>query len=489
MVSFLVLFILNSAGSSGAASMLEGLTSFQESLTGWVDKVEDLEQRFSAVENDLEVKDKQLAEINSSLSKIEDLLSKLDSKIIVVQNMRSVAGLKKTLKSYEDTLDVFKKRFAEMAKRLEDQEVKISVLEKVYATAQNPVQTMMSELDQQNKRINVLADKVENQDKSLLVITEGIKKSKTPSEDIEKKIEEFNTRLTGLESDAISMRDTVAQKGHGTGTGEDAGSHATESTDHVVAGHQAESHDAGAHRQESQEMEGYIDIGMGFFVKDLKFSSFGSSCRVDGEMVNKSERYYSSADFVLKVFNNVGRQLGGHSFSIIALNQDHKKVFQEILTGVNEKEITNYTLYYAKMSSLLAKGEEELKMLERKHEGLVAEEAGRGSHKEKNGEREKPQVSKGFEDVGNGLYIGNVTFSVFGSSSSVAGVIQNHSDTDIDSASFLMKVFSKSYGMIVSLDFSVRRLDAGSSKPFEEILTGVQPTDIDRYEVTVKGSY
>ncbi|MCP5003238.1 MAG: hypothetical protein GY941_04695 [Planctomycetes bacterium] len=496
--SLSVLFVLNCAGLSSAASMLEDLNNFQESLSGWVEKIEQLENRSSAVEKDLEIKDQQLSEINNTLSSIEGLLSKLDSRVTKVQNMRSVEGVKKALQSFDDALDIFKKRFAEMAKRLEDYEVKVSVLEKVYATAQNPVETVVRELDKQQEIINALSEKVDTQNKSLFMIKEDVNKNKTPSEDLEHKIEEFHERLADLESGTVMRKkDTVVHKGHGTETkgapSHTADAHDTEAKGHEVTGHESghktDRHDTAAHKQDSHEMVGYIDIGMGFFIKDLKFASFGSSCRAGGEMVNKSETYYSTADFVIRVFNNVGKQLGGQDFSIIGFGQRQSKIFDEILTGVNEEEITNYTLYYAKMPSLLARGEGELKMFEREHKGLVTEEAERDLHKENRGEKEEPKVSKGYEDIGNGFSVENVTFSGFGSSSSVVGVIQNHSGADINRASFLMKVFSKEYGLITTVDFSVRHIPEGGSKEFEEIIAGVRPTEIDRHEVTFKDSY
>jgi hypothetical protein len=96
---------------------------------------------------------------------------------------------------------------------------------------------------------------------------------------------------------------------------------------------------------------------------------------------------------------------------------------------------------------------------------------------------------EGFEGIGNGFYVGNVSFDGFGSSSTVTGNIKNNSESDFYSASFVMKVYSKTYGMITSLDFSVRSIKRGDTKTFEEIITGVQPVDIDRYEVTFKSSY
>jgi hypothetical protein len=43
--------------------------------------------------------------------------------------------------------------------------------------------------------------------------------------------------------------------------------------------------------------------------------------------------------------------------------------------------------------------------------------------------------------------------------------------------------------MITSFDFSVRRIKSGETKSFEEIIAGVNPVDIGRYEITVKSSY
>ena len=488
--SILALSLFCFIGSSaGAASMLEGLSSFQESLAGWVEKVESLEGKLSVLEKDLGAKDKKLTDIKSSLSNIESLLSKLDSKITKVEKTRSVQGVRESLKSYEDILDIFKERFAEMAKKLEDQEVKVAVLEKIYATAQNPVETLLREMDKQKESINALAEKVDTQDKSLLVITEDFKKSKTPSETLEKRIKELQTRLSGLESGTVK-RETglVATEAHGTDTTEEAShseSHAGESEAHTVAsrheikgGHSVKS---GTGKKESPDMKGYIDIGEGFFIKDVKFASFGSSCQVHGEIVNKSERYYSTADFTIQAFNNVGKLLGGYTFSIMGFGQGRKEIFEEILTGVKEDEVTTYALSF---------GKGEMKMVERAHEVLVADaEAHKDRHEVAKRDAEKKEALEGFEDIGNGIYLGNVAFSGFGSSSTVTGVVKNQSGKDFERAAFVMKIFSKEYGMITKLEFAIRRLKAGGSRHFEEIITGVGPTDIDRYEVAFKESY
>ena len=96
---------------------------------------------------------------------------------------------------------------------------------------------------------------------------------------------------------------------------------------------------------------------------------------------------------------------------------------------------------------------------------------------------------EGFKSVGNGFYAGKVSFSRFGSSSTVTGEIINNSKDDFSRSSFVMKIYSKNYGMITSFDFSVRQIKSGETKSFEEIIAGVNPVDIGRYEITVKSSY
>jgi len=96
---------------------------------------------------------------------------------------------------------------------------------------------------------------------------------------------------------------------------------------------------------------------------------------------------------------------------------------------------------------------------------------------------------EGLKSVGNGFYAGNVSFNGFGSSSTATGVIKNNSKNYFQNASFVMKIYSKAYGMITSFDFSVRRIKSGEMKTFEEIVAGVNPVDISRYEIAFKNSY
>jgi len=60
-----------------------------------------------------------------------------------------------------------------MAKRLEDQEVKTAVLERIYDTAQRPLENLMQAIDEQKEVINNLANRLDVQEKTLLAIEEG----------------------------------------------------------------------------------------------------------------------------------------------------------------------------------------------------------------------------------------------------------------------------------------------------------------------------
>jgi len=95
---------------------------------------------------------------------------------------------------------------------------------------------------------------------------------------------------------------------------------------------------------------------------------------------------------------------------------------------------------------------------------------------------------KGFENLGSGFFIRNVSFDSFGSSSTVTGEIKNNSKKDYNLATFVMKIYGN-YGMITDFDFSLRRLKSGDIKPFKEIITGVLPVDIAKHEIVLKKFY
>ena len=486
--TFALTFSLSSA--VGFSDILKDLDSFQKSLGDWVTQVDELNSRITSMESEKASREKQATEFNQGLANIENLLSDMDAKVERVANMSSLEGVEEIVESFEGTLNVFKKRFSKLANRLEDQEVKTAVLERMYKTANKPLDTLMQALDEQKSVINKLRDKLENQEGLILSMKESLQKQTSPDESLVSGIEELNSRLSKLESGVLVQQ---ALKEHGKPTeakhaAAPAGRHEThEETKHAAA--------PAGHHEEPQAHAGktdLIDIGEGLFVKNIKFEPFGSSAQISGEMVNKSDRDYGMADFKVQTYDNEKIPLGNQGFSIYGFNKGTTKPFEEIIVGVIPKEISKYSIYPARMSLVSDTGESTIKVIEREKAVAKVEtkEVAPDSLEDLLFEdKASPETLEGFKGVGNGFYAGNIAFNGFGSSSSVTGNIKNNSEENFYNASFIMKIYSKAYGMITSLDFSVRSINRGDTKAFEEIIAGVQPVDIDRYEITFKSSY
>ena len=523
------------SGAVGFSDILKDLEKFQNSLGDWVTQIDELNSRISNMEGDKVSSEKKAEELNQGLANIENLLSDMDAKVDRVANMSSLEGVKEIVKSFEGTLNVFKKRFSKLANRIEDQEVKTSVLERMYKTANKPLDTLMQAIDKQKSVIDKLGNKLEKQETLILSMKENLQKQTSPNESLVNEIEELNSRLSKIESGYVVQKKELAAEKHfaepDTHHGKtETDEHGTASTHHEKTGadtravasdthhekHVADAHAvhsethhkteekhvsaSGVHheeRKEHVEKTDLIDIGDGFFVKNIKFGSFGSSSQISGEIVNKSDSDHGMIDFKVQAYDKENIPLGIQEFAIYGFRKGITKSFEEIIVGVVPKAISKYSIYPARMPLVSDTGESTVKIIAMKSavaatkadetmglepdslEGLIFDEHATPT----------PKVLEGLEDVGNGFYAGNVSFNGFGSSSSVTGNIKNNLEKDFYSASFVIKVYSKAYGMITSLDFSVRNINGGDTKTFEEIITGVQAVDIDRYEIVFKSSY
>lgn len=477
------------SGTVGFSDILKDLDKFQQSLGDWVAQIEELNSRISNLEHDKTSREKRAAELNQSMANIEDLLSDMDAKVERVANMSSLKGVKEIVKSFEGTLNVFKRRFSKLANRIEDQEVKTSVLERIYKTANKPLNTLMKAIDEQKSVINKLGDKLDKQEELILSMKESLQKQTSPDESLVSGIEELNSRLSKLESGVLVQAATE----HGKHEEEKhAAAPARHHETHEEAIHVATA--VGHHEKPQTHVEktDLIDIGEGFSIKNIKFESFGSSSQIRGEIMNTSDRDHGMTDFEVQAYDSENTPLGGHRFSVYSFNKGTTKSFEEIIVGIRPREISKYSIYPARMPLVSETGESTIKIIEIKKAVAKAEIKEIAPDNLEDlifDEKASPEALEGFEGVGNGFYAGNVSFNSFGSSSSVTGDIKNNSENDFYNASFVMKVYSKDYGMITSLDFSVRSINSGDTKAFEEIITGVQPVNIDRYEITFKSSY
>ena len=174
---------------NGFSDILKDLKNFEESLSNWVVQTNELNKRLAELEGERDSREKQVADYNQGVADIGNLIVDLDAKVDQVSKMSSLKGVKDIVKSFEGTLDVFKQRFSEMAKRLEDQEVKTAVLERIYRTSQKPVETLISSIDEQKSVINKLTEKLEKQEKVILSMEESLKRQTSPAESSTKDID------------------------------------------------------------------------------------------------------------------------------------------------------------------------------------------------------------------------------------------------------------------------------------------------------------
>ncbi len=471
---------------NGFSDILKDLKNFEESLSDWVVQTSELSQRFSALESESGAREKQIADYHQSMADIGNLLTDLDAKVDKVAKMSSLEGVRDIVKSFEGTLDVFKKRFSQLAKRLEDQEVKTAVLERIYLTAQKPIDILIKATDEQTDIINKLTERLAKQEELILSMEESLKKQTSPDESLTEGIEERNARLSRLESGVIVQKKELKE----------ISKEVLEKTEaeKKVASLEVQPDKVKAPAKKVTEVDGYIDIGGGFLIKNVKFKPFGSSTLISGEIMNKSDRDYGMIDFKVQAFDKENVFLGGHGFSVYSFKEGKTDTFEEVITGIEPERIAKYSVSPARMLSVSGTGESTIKMIEKELQVAKADtkETGPGDLEEllfDEGKTGIPERLEGFKSVGNGFYAGKVSFNTFGSSSAVTGEINNNSENDFFNASFVMKVFSKAYGMITSFDFTVRRIKSGEAKVFEEIIAGVQPVDIDRYEITFKSAY
>lgn len=96
---------------------------------------------------------------------------------------------------------------------------------------------------------------------------------------------------------------------------------------------------------------------------------------------------------------------------------------------------------------------------------------------------------EGFKDIGDGFYIRNVNFFLFGSSSQIKGEIKNFSDRERSIATFAIRVYNTSDMLLFTQDFSIKTFKKGETRTFNEIISGYMPLDIARYEIEPKRRY
>ncbi|MGR3310778.1 MAG: hypothetical protein ACUZ77_08380 [Candidatus Brocadiales bacterium] len=186
--------------------------------------------------------------------------------------------------------------------------------------------------------------------------------------------------------------------------------------------------------------------------------------------------------------------------SVTKTLQEYEKVFSYLAQRIETLE-----KYTGMITVETAEGEEKQKTEERegaehaKHDehakhGEHAEHGKHEGHKEAAEEAApaaptKTPEEEGFQDIGEGFYVKNITFEPFGSSTTMIGKMKNYTSKDYSIAEFVIKVYSPEDFLIGSDDFSIKGFKKGEVDTFKQIITGVAPERIFSYSINFKKPY
>jgi len=91
--------------------------------------------------------------------------------------------------------------------------------------------------------------------------------------------------------------------------------------------------------------------------------------------------------------------------------------------------------------------------------------------------------AQGYRDIGNDFFVRNVNFKSFGSSVKVTGSIMNDSEKDYNVANLKIFLYDSMGTILRTRDFSVKGINKGNVKAFEEIVSGVKMNQVGRYAI------
>lgn len=435
-------------------------------FSDWIEKMETLGGKVNNIEKNLD----SLSETIQSLEDKEKTVSKLLSRVEKLEGEEGTA----------QTLGVIKEGLADLRKLIEDQQVITAVLEKKYQAAQRPLEPLKTAIDEQKQVALTLTARIDAQDQRLNEFMGNIEKKLAPLDALSKNIDEKMGLIAKL-TDIV----TNIEKGGGGLTKAlvvDTGGAPVEAGDTEKP---VEKEVKKFSMADVLKAQGYEEVGGSFFVKDLKFKSFGASVEVTGKVMNAADKDYSVANFRVFAYDKSDKLIRNQDFSVKGIKKGNVVSFREIISGVRFSSLGKYAIAFGKnvqsdQVTELKDIPSEKRMEEQKSETKVVD----SKTTEMNVAEE--QATQGYKDVGNNFYVRNLNLKKFGSSCEIVGELKNLSDIYVSIASFNIKVFDQKKVLIWQQDFSVKGIKANSSKSFSEFLTGVNPSDIYTYEIKSK---
>jgi len=349
-------------GQASSQDVNRELEEFQTSLQNWMNNFDTLSDQFSSLKKSV---NGHLAPLKD-LGNIGDKLSSLDSRVKKVEQSTSIEEVKKVIDSFGKTFDTFKKLFADLKKKVEDQGVKISVLEKKYLQAERPLKPFKKEVEdiktfvketfaEQEKMINASIEKISkrvgSQGSMLLNNIANIKNRL-------KKLEGGGVVGTSPPHGAEVASEAPLQEAPVPEHPPQAPSHETQEEAKVAEETSAHSKESTGEEQKAAnteeakknelfaalEKEGFEKIGENFFVRNVKLDTFGSSTQIEGEIKNVSGRDQSIAEFEIRIYDLNDVLMEKIDFSIKSFKEKETRTFSQIITGYNPVSIGRYEI-------------------------------------------------------------------------------------------------------------------------------------------------
>ncbi|GAX61708.1 hypothetical protein SCALIN_C27_0103 [Candidatus Scalindua japonica] len=417
---------------------------------------------------------RKLARIESALKIEKDLQQEFNSKIIddlkkitktmneridKVEKIGSIQETDNLAKSFKGTIDVLNKKTSDMEKKFEDMEVSVSTIEKIYHVSQKPLETLMQLIEKQAAVINKINERLKRQEEMLSAMEKAAE-----GEDPHGKVNrERVTAATGQEEKVITLNETESR----------TEKPAIERSDTPK---RSEKHPG----QES-----------GIFIENIHLDYTGPTTMISGKIINRSDSDYTVAIFKIQLYDENDNLLKSIDSITTNLNIGCTNEFAEFIIGVDSKRIARHVILFNDMELTTYREEKEVQNEEKKMtkgtDTNVKEERNLPAEQKTVEMAETaPEQDKGFEAIGNDFYLRNVTFTAFGSSTSIKGEIQNNSRKDFSSALFVLKVIGEESGIILETEFSIVSIGSGEIMPFDQIIIGIHPSLITDYVITFK---
>ena len=327
----------------GSQDVLKELDDFQKSLSNWMKNLDTLGSQFNSLQKNVSESLAPLKEVDKMIKGIDEKLNTSMSKMASLEKTTSIAEVKGMLDSFGKTFDVLKKLLSDLAKRVEDQEIKAAVLERRYQEAQRPLEPIKKAIEDLNK---LVTDKSNEQEKKITSLEDSIKTRVASLDSAMKTFEGQTKTVSDLEMRMKKVEKTGGVS-PGTATAEVppvAQAQAAMGTETVKVAEGTETAAIAKERIPTPEEEGFKEMEDGFYIRNVNLFPFGSSSQIKGEIKNFSDRDRSIAAFTIKVYNASDMLLFTQDFSIKTFRKGDIRAFNEIISGYTPLDIVRYEI-------------------------------------------------------------------------------------------------------------------------------------------------